>query len=630
MSSGRESKSYSPASEEFQPKGQSHPLPNAGLKSPASHLQIIKAIKPIRPLPSHLDPELQKKSTALQKATQDNAKSKLFKLPNALFGLVSPNLEANEVANLNRTCRESNRLLENEWKAILKEKQPLLQKLLQYVVDADYDHTEEFIKWHYRFQFIEAGKNIPEPPEKDVIYVKKNGNDLEYSLMTTDGQDIKQRPITLKDLQDVKVNSEEKDKKSDQKIEIPANFSKDNLKALRPLILAITHKNQYTHPKNNRCLLMMSGEVGCDLYLMPDAKNMQDSDPNHLRLYRKDEGLVYRIKGTEYKFDDAALNVEVAKLFDKADLNKQAVLANNNLKLPHNLKWPQIEACKKLLAETAKRGHSSYVFSGQRIRGSALGIALGAEDVSRATHPDEGMAEMLITELRKLPEGEAYIDNQIKAQFPEGWEAKEDAKHAADLIALRKIREAIKVSRSNADPELIAAIHEFKEYIEPKGIIERGKHWNARLLQAALQIGWDKWFGDNRKDDFFYNQVVGSIDTHTPTNYAMAQAQGLCYLLEKNEKFNRSLEYRQNRGNYYYPLSAVAGFRLGSDSWVDCYYGALAWAWPVGRGWEGLLRYREVACGRCFEKLMSSKNSRVAKLMQRPGNPAKSSGCSVM
>jgi hypothetical protein len=552
--------------------------------------------------------EAASKANHIENATAKNAKLSLFKLPNNIFGMVSDNLEASAVNAGNQACRETNRLFQNQMRDEYKEKQPLLQKLLQYVVDADKDHAEEFIKWHYQFQLVTAEKKMPDPQEKDVIYVEKINNDLKYSLTTSDGKcTVKDRTITLAELNEIKksIQDDEKDKKnnSDKPIEIPANFTKDNLRVLRPLILSITHKNKYTQPKNNRGLLMMKGMVGCDLFLMTEEKDekKQDSDPNHLRLYRKNNGLVYFINGEEHTFDNLGLTVEIAKLFDEKNLNKNGVLANNKLK------WPQIEACKALLAETAKMGHSSYVYSGHRIKGTALQIALGAEDVSRATHPDEGMAEMLMGELRKLPEGEAHIRKQIDAQFVEGWETKEEKQHEEDVKALRKFRKAITDAKASNDPHLIAAIAEWKEYLEPKGMTETGKHWNARLKYVALQIDWDEWYNTSWKNDLFYDVGVGSIDTHAPTNWAMAEAQGLSYLLADGggEKFNRSLKYRNSNGSYY-PLSSVPGFHLGSDSWVECYYGGPLPAFAGRECWRATL---EILCRAKTSALQSLCNA---------------------
>ena len=570
--------------------------------------------------------EAASKAKHIESSSAKNAKLPLFnKVPNIVFGIFRDFLEETSAPStiqaVNRACREGNRLFQNQMRDEYQEKQPLLQKLLQYVVDADLDHAEEFIKWHYRFQLVTAEEKMPNPPEKDVIYVEQVGNDLRYSLTTSDDTcSVKDRPITLAELKEAQKSiqankADAKDKKEDQKIEIPANVTKDHLKALRPLILAITHKNKYTQPKNNRCLLTMKGMVGCDLYLMPDEKDgkdkkdekqqqkpMQNSDANCLRLYRKNNGLVYCINGKEYTFEDAALNVEISKLFDIPNLNKNGVLANNKLK------WPQIEACKIILAETAKRGHSSYVYSGHRIKCTALGGAIGAED--------EEMIAMLMGELRKLPDGETCIDDQIRAQCGAGWEAKEENRHKEDVIALRKFRKAITDAKASNDPNLIAAIAEWKEYLEPKGITESGKHWNARLKYVALQIGWDEWYNNSWRNDLFYDVGVGSIDTHASTVYAMAEAQGLHYQQDENEPFKRSLKYRYGNGRSYYPLDRSPGSHLGSDSWVDCYFGATG-VEPGGG--------RATAIG----KLMSSKNSSVAKLMQRPSQQSKA-GCTIM
>lgn len=549
----------------------------------------------------------------IESSSAKNAKLPLFKVSNNVFGMFRDFLNEpstpHTVQSFNRACRESNRLLQSQMRDEYQKKQPLLQKLLQYVVDADLDHAEEFIKWHYRFQLVTVEEKMPNPPEKDVINVAKVGNDLHYSLTTSDGTcSVKDRPITLAELNEAQKsihanNADEKDKnakKADQKIEIPANFSKEHLKALRPLILAITNRNKYTQPKNNRCLLTMKGMVGCDLYLMPDEKDekqqkqkpMQNSDANCLRLYRKNNGLVYCINGKEYAFEDAVLNVEIAKLFDTPNnLNKNGILANNKLT------WPQVEACKIILAETAKRGHSSYVYSGHRIKCTALGGAIGAED--------EEMVAMLMDELRKLPDGETYIEHQIKAQRPEGWEAKEEKRHEEDVKALHKFRKAITDAKSPNDSALIAAIAEWKEYLEPKGITESGNHWNARLKYVALQIGLDKWYKDSWRNDLFYNVGIGSIDTHASTIYAMAEAQGLHYQQDEGEKFKRSLKYHHGNGASYYPLDRSPGSHLGADSWVDCYFGvraceagccALAGVCTCARLWRSYVEQKQQPC----------------------------------
>jgi len=148
-----------------------------------------------------------------------------------------------------------------------------------------------------------------------------------------------------------------------------------------------------------------------------------------------------------------------------------------------------------LFAEGPTTDYSFYYRDGQRyqrkLQGTALQIALGAEDVNLYANSGqllgEGMVEMLQRYLRKLPDGEAEIARQTLKQFPIGWEEQEEKEHAADLNALRRVRDAIKASSNNE--EFQAAILEFKNHLAPQEVITTGKHWNAKLLQAALEMG---------------------------------------------------------------------------------------------------------------------------------------------
>ncbi len=208
------------------------------------------------------------------------------------------------------------------------------------------------------------------------------------------------------------------------------------------------------------------------------------------------------------------------------------------------------------------------------VEGTPLGIALGAEDVNvydqygnlRGT----GMVEMLLRYLRRLPDSEELIISQTLKQFPEGWEAREEKRHAADLIALRKVRDAIIAS---SDYEACKkAIREFKIHLAPKKVITDGKHWNAKLLQAAFEKKSNLYFYNNRKA-LFYCEIVNYIQFLAPANYGMAQAQGFKNLVENGENFKRDFKY-QNGTDHYYPLNSTVGdVRSGAGSWVECYYG---------------------------------------------------------
>jgi hypothetical protein len=207
---------------------------------------------------------------------------------------------------------------------------------------------------------------------------------------------------------------------------------------------------------------------------------------------------------------------------------------------------------------------------------------------------EEGMREMLERHIRKcLPiDGEQVIANEWCKRLKDGWQERKAEKLQKELTALKTVRKAIANSRTNADCE--KAIQTFINLIAPKGIIEEGFQWNKEVLDAAFELGYKEYFGESRKDDLFYDRIIGSIQDTAPDNAAMAQAQGLSYQQDEGEKFKRSLKFRYGDGSY---------FVRGSDSWVDCYYGH----W-VGR--------RDVhACGVArgvHSKLCASKNSSIA------------------
>lgn len=234
-----------------------------------------------------------------------------------------------------------------------------------------------------------------------------------------------------------------------------------------------------------------------------------------------------------------------------------------------------------LLAEGDTTDYTFYYRDGQyhqrkHKKRTALQIALGAGDVNLYDQSgkllDEGMVEMILRYLKKRPDSEAIIAKQIQGQFPPGWEADEEKKHATYLTALHEINYAIK--NSSEDKECEAAILKFKNALAPQEEITIGKHWDAKLLLAAFEIGYSEYFYDApRKDDLFYNVVISYIENLAPAHDAMAMAQGLYYILIQGKNFNRDLKINFGTGSYY--LSSSTGLRYEFDSWVDCYHGVV-------------------------------------------------------
>ncbi|HSW71169.1 MAG TPA: hypothetical protein VLH77_04240 [Gammaproteobacteria bacterium] len=282
-----------------------------------------------------------------------------------------------------------------------------------------------------------------------------------------------------------------------------------------------------------------------------------------------------------------------------------------------------------LLAEAQTSDFSYYYRNGKRyqrrILGAPLGIALGAEDVNLYDKEGkkllgEGMVEMILRHLRRLPEGEEVIARQMLKQFPKGWEAREKKRQVADLHALLQVRQAIKNSSYNADCQ--AAILEFINHLAPKALITEGKHWNANLLQSALELGHLGYFHDPRKDNLYYNFIVAYIQTLAPANFAMAQAQGLKELLDQGKYFKRKLKYLRSAGEYY-PLCSEPGSRLGIDAWVDPYQGAIggsaqASRWGLGRDLPSLY----------FQNYLEAKTAVLQQIIAQLNHPSRR--CVVM
>jgi hypothetical protein len=189
---------------------------------------------------------------------------------------------------------------------------------------------------------------------------------------------------------------------------------------------------------------------------------------------------------------------------------------------------------------------------------------------------EKGMYEMLAHHIRKcLPiDGEQVIAVEWCKILKEGWQERKAEKLQKEVTALKVVRKVIANSKTNANCE--KAIKTFIHIIAPKGIIKEGFQWNKELLDAALELGYKEYFAVRRKDDLFYNRIVGAIQAIAPDNVAMAQAQGLPHQQDDGEKFKRSLKFRDGAGSYF--------LREGS-SWVNCYFAWRSFQAPNGR-WQ--------------------------------------------
>ena len=217
-------------------------------------------------------------------------------------------------------------------------------------------------------------------------------------------------------------------------------------------------------------------------------------------------------------------------------------------------------------------------YSGRTIEGTALRMALGAEDVSRLEHKGEGMAEMIESYLVQLPNGKQEIIKQKKKQFDKNYLATEEKNAQEDLEALHQIVNAIEHAGpghiiENAKQELIISpeldleLKKFRKYLDIKlhHVVSTGKHFNTQILVAALDLYNKKYeiFGgyNSNKNNLFFRQVIGYIQRFLPACVAQAFCQSLYLVEESNKPLKRKLTFLN--GPAYYPLDSNPLLRLG-------------------------------------------------------------------
>jgi hypothetical protein len=223
--------------------------------------------------------------------------------------------------------------------------------------------------------------------------------------------------------------------------------------------------------------------------------------------------------------------------------------------------------------------------------------------------------------------------HQVDMQLPENDAAEQAEKNRQDLVALNTIVEAI-AAIPDDQPEdnwpgeaCETALDTFRDYLEPKGVITTGSHFNVNMLVEAFRL-YDENFDrfdngndwDSPKNKLFWQKVIGYIQRFLPACYAQAFCQGIYYIVEGREKLNRSLEFRYDKGIFFFPLDADPRFRLGYDYTA----GTLATRGTSRGRWAGAWQG-----GALLQNLCQAKTSSLRELMQRP-NKQTPSRCLVM
>jgi hypothetical protein len=157
--------------------------------------------------------------------------------------------------------------------------------------------------------------------------------------------------------------------------------------------------------------------------------------------------------------------------------------------------------------------------------------------------------------------------------------------------------------------DILKAIYQFRNYLEPRDVIRTGKHFNVGLLAKAFKLYDEKYncFGEpfvnyweSDKNQLFWQKVIGYIQRFLPACYAQAFAQGVYSIVENGQKLNRSLEFCYHKNTFFFPLDSAPLFRLGIDS------GGVA----LGPG-DVLAALADLACaGRTFQTYVEQKHHR--------------------
>jgi hypothetical protein len=158
---------------------------------------------------------------------------------------------------------------------------------------------------------------------------------------------------------------------------------------------------------------------------------------------------------------------------------------------------------------------------------------------------------------------------------------------------------------------VLKAIYQFRNYLEPRGVINIGKQFNTGLLGEAYKLYDEKFlhFGSSHsaKNMLFRKKVIGYIQRFSPASYAQAFAQGIYYIVENGEKLKRSLKFRYDKKNIlFFPLDSDPRFRLGHD----CVNPSIWWH-------------------AYFSKLCQAKTTSLQSIMQQRDNHS-ASWCSIM
>lgn len=237
-------------------------------------------------------------------------------------------------------------------------------------------------------------------------------------------------------------------------------------------------------------------------------------------------------------------------------------------------------------------------YSGRHVYGNPLQLALGAGDVSRPTHPDEGMAELILSFYKRLPSGKSLKQAHI-SEFNKYAEITSE-QNTKDLSVIEKIFQDI----AKADDDCAAALQVFRDYLEPdpKKLI-KGKCFNHNMLIRAYEL-YERYYADfngwnSHKNNLVWQKVIGYLQRFLPACDGQIFCQNPRKVVVENELLIRSLELHYNANLSFFPLSKASS-GLGYE--YACEWGLALSRAPAPAAWP---------CP-TYSMLMSIKNERIS------------------
>lgn len=178
--------------------------------------------------------------------------------------------------------------------------------------------------------------------------------------------------------------------------------------------------------------------------------------------------------------------------------------------------------------------------------------AYGADDID--------MLEMMFTYLDKDSRDKAIRD--INEKFPEEKEYKtiySDAGFQSFINVLMGTEQSEKpepepynfrpiIIAIAANENVEAILAQFRNDFKP-GVIEKGKHFNMRILLAAYKAYFQ--LSQESQRALFFREVIGYLQRLLPACYAQAFCQGLGFVAVEQRSFCRRLKL--DDGSFFYP-----------------------------------------------------------------------------